>query len=53
MEEENLTPNFLLEKLKLIFADPKELEIMAENAKKFAKPESARIVAEYIVNMLS
>lgn len=53
VEEANLAPHFLLERLKNLFSHPQELERMSENAKTFAKPESARLVAEYILGILS
>ncbi len=53
MEEPNLTPRFFLEKVKYLFSHPSELEKMKEAAGKFARPDSARIVAEYLLNYLS
>ncbi|MBI2626257.1 MAG: hypothetical protein HYW69_01530, partial [Candidatus Nealsonbacteria bacterium] len=50
IEESNLTPHFLLEKIKYLFAVPGELEKMSKAAKSFAKPESGRLIAEYIMN---
>jgi len=50
MEEANLTPHFLLEKIKYLFAVPGELEKMSKAAKSFAKPDSGRLIAEYIMN---
>ncbi|MBI2626274.1 MAG: UDP-N-acetylglucosamine--N-acetylmuramyl-(pentapeptide) pyrophosphoryl-undecaprenol N-acetylglucosamine transferase [Candidatus Nealsonbacteria bacterium] len=50
IEESNLTPHFLLEKIKYLFALPGELERMSKAAKTFAKPESGRLIAEYIMN---
>lgn len=50
IEESNLTPRFLLEKIKYLFAVPGELEKMSKAAKSFAKPESGRLIAEYIMN---
>lgn len=52
IEEANLTPNFFLEKLRYLFANPSELEKMSRAAAKFARPEAARIVAEYILSYL-
>jgi len=52
MEEANLAPHFFLERLKSLFANPEELKKMSESAKKFAKPESAKVVAEYILEFL-
>ncbi len=53
IEEANLTPNFFLERLKYLFSKPRDLEEMGKRAKEFAKPEAARIVAEYIVTYLT
>jgi UDP-N-acetylglucosamine--N-acetylmuramyl-(pentapeptide) pyrophosphoryl-undecaprenol N-acetylglucosamine transferase len=50
MEEGNLTPRFFLEKVKYLFSHPDELERMAQNARAFSKPESAKEVAQYIIN---
>ena len=50
IEETNLSPRFLLEKIKYIFAVPGELERMSKTAKSFAKPDSGRLIAEYIMN---
>lgn len=50
IEEANLTPRFLLEKIKRLFAIPDELEKMSKTAKSFAKPESGHLIAEYIMN---
>lgn len=52
MEEANFTPYFLLEKLKLLFSVPQELRAMAAKAKKFAKPEAAEVIAEYLMAYL-
>ncbi|MBI2042545.1 MAG: UDP-N-acetylglucosamine--N-acetylmuramyl-(pentapeptide) pyrophosphoryl-undecaprenol N-acetylglucosamine transferase [Candidatus Nealsonbacteria bacterium] len=52
MEEANIAPHFLLEKMKNLFARPEDLERMSQNAHKFAKPDSAKLVAEYILNYL-
>jgi len=53
MEEANFTPHFFLEKLKSLFSYPEKLEKMQEKAKEFAKPQSAKIIAGYIVNYLT
>ena len=50
IEESNLTSHFLLEKIKYLFAMPGELERMSKAAKAFAKPDSGRLIAEYIMN---
>lgn len=53
MEEANIAPHFLLEKLKNLFAQPLNLEHIAANAKKFAQPEAAKLVAGYILSRVS
>lgn len=51
LEEPNFTPNFFLEKLRFLFSNPKEMEKMSKAAKEFAKPEAAKTIAEYIINL--
>lgn len=53
MEEANFTPHFLLERLKQLFSDPKKLKQMSEKAREFAKPEAAKITANYIISYLT
>lgn len=53
IEEANLAPHFLLEKIKYLFSHPEVLEKMSKAAKEFSKPESAKIIAEYIFNYLT
>lgn len=52
MEEENLTPHFFLEKIKVLFSPPSELNEMAERTKRFSKPEAGRILSAYIKEFL-
>jgi UDP-N-acetylglucosamine--N-acetylmuramyl-(pentapeptide) pyrophosphoryl-undecaprenol N-acetylglucosamine transferase len=52
IEEPNFTPHFLLEKLKFLFSNPKELEKMSVEAEKFARPEAAKTIADYLVAYL-
>lgn len=52
IEEPNFTPHFFLERIKYLFANPDMLEQMAQRAREFSSPESARIVAEYIIAYL-
>jgi UDP-N-acetylglucosamine--N-acetylmuramyl-(pentapeptide) pyrophosphoryl-undecaprenol N-acetylglucosamine transferase len=49
IEEENLSPNFFLEKVKYIFLN---LEKMKEEALKFSKPDSAKIIAREILEFI-
>jgi UDP-N-acetylglucosamine--N-acetylmuramyl-(pentapeptide) pyrophosphoryl-undecaprenol N-acetylglucosamine transferase len=52
IEEVNLKPHFLIEKLNYLFSHPEELNQMAQEAKKFSRPKSALIIARYLVNYL-
>ncbi len=53
IEQENLTPNFVLEKLNyLFFNHPEELEKMKENALKFSEPMAAKKIAREILESL-
>ncbi|MBU2635449.1 undecaprenyldiphospho-muramoylpentapeptide beta-N-acetylglucosaminyltransferase [Patescibacteria group bacterium] len=53
IEEANLRPHFVLERIKNLFSQPERLEQIAERAKEFSRPNAARIIAEYIVTYLS
>lgn len=53
LEESNLTPHFFLERLKYLSSSTKERNTMTAAAKKFAKPEAARIIANYILEYLA
>lgn len=53
IEETNFTPHFFFEKIKYLFANPDLLVQMSEKAKEFSTPQSAKIIAEYIVAYLS
>ena len=52
LEEANLTPNFFLEKLRYFVSHPKDMQIMKEAAKSFAKPEAGNVLARLIVEYL-
>lgn len=52
LEQQNLKPHFFLERLKYFFDRPEVLKLMARNAKKFARPKSASIIANYILEYL-
>ncbi|MEA3293202.1 MAG: UDP-N-acetylglucosamine--N-acetylmuramyl-(pentapeptide) pyrophosphoryl-undecaprenol N-acetylglucosamine transferase, partial [Patescibacteria group bacterium] len=52
IEEENLTPHFFLEKLKIIFSDKEGLRKMSNNAKEFSRPKASYIIAQYIKEYL-
>lgn len=53
IEESNLTPHFFLEKIRYLFSQPGKLREMELSARTFAKPLSAKIIAEYIMEYLS
>jgi UDP-N-acetylglucosamine--N-acetylmuramyl-(pentapeptide) pyrophosphoryl-undecaprenol N-acetylglucosamine transferase len=53
IEEENLAPHFLLEKLKDLFNHSEDLKDMSQKAKEFSRPESAKTTAEYILGLLN
>ncbi|MBI2577796.1 MAG: UDP-N-acetylglucosamine--N-acetylmuramyl-(pentapeptide) pyrophosphoryl-undecaprenol N-acetylglucosamine transferase [Candidatus Wildermuthbacteria bacterium] len=52
LEHTNLTPHFLLEKIRSILLLPEEYAKMSKAALAFAKPEAARILAAYIIEYL-
>ena len=52
IEQENLTPNFFMENIQLLFLHPEKLESMHEAALAFAKPLAARAVAREILEFL-
>jgi UDP-N-acetylglucosamine--N-acetylmuramyl-(pentapeptide) pyrophosphoryl-undecaprenol N-acetylglucosamine transferase len=53
IEETNFTPNFFLERVKYLFDNPQMMLDMSKKAKEFARPEAAKIIAEYIVAYLN
>jgi len=52
IEQENLTPNFFMENIELLFLHPEKLEEMKQAALAFAKPLAARAVAREILEYL-
>jgi len=52
IEENNFTPNFFLERVKYLLSQPERLKKMSESAKFFAKPLSAKIIAQYLIDYL-
>ncbi len=52
IEQENLTPNFFMENVQLLFLHPEKLEQMGQSALKFAKPLAARAIAREILEFL-
>lgn len=51
LEEENLTPHFLLEKLKYLISLPQEMAEMSKKAREFFKPNAAKEIAQYILKI--
>lgn len=52
IEEANLTPHFLIEKLKFLVFRAQEMQKMQQAAIEFSTPYAGKIIAEYIVNYL-
>ncbi len=52
IEEANLTPHFFLERLKYLFHESGGLKDMADCAKSFARPQSGKIMARYLIDYL-
>ncbi|MGB3988265.1 MAG: UDP-N-acetylglucosamine--N-acetylmuramyl-(pentapeptide) pyrophosphoryl-undecaprenol N-acetylglucosamine transferase [Minisyncoccales bacterium] len=52
IEEDNLTPHFFLQKVVALMKSPSARRNMINQASKFSKPRSAKIIAEYIVEFL-
>ena len=52
IEQENLTPNFFMENIQLLFLHPEKLEEMKQAALAFAKPLAARAIAREILEFL-
>jgi len=53
IEEENFKRHFFLEKIKYLISHPNELETMGQKAKEFARPEAAKIIADYLISYLT
>jgi UDP-N-acetylglucosamine--N-acetylmuramyl-(pentapeptide) pyrophosphoryl-undecaprenol N-acetylglucosamine transferase len=51
-EEGNFTPRFFLGKVRELFYPMEQIKMMEENAKKFARPQSAYVIASYIKEYL-
>ncbi|MBU4274728.1 undecaprenyldiphospho-muramoylpentapeptide beta-N-acetylglucosaminyltransferase [Patescibacteria group bacterium] len=52
MEQDNLTPNFFLEKIRYLFSRPETLVKMKEEALRFSKPLAAKTAARNILEYL-
>lgn len=53
LEQQNLTPNFFMENIKLLFLHPEKLEEMKNAALAFSKPLAARAIAREILEFLT
>ncbi len=52
LEEQNLKPHFFLERIKYLFSQPQTLKSKAQQASLFARPKSAWIIANYLIEYL-
>lgn len=52
IEESNLTPQFFLEKLRLLISNSEELEKMKKATESLAKPKAAKVIAHYLLEYL-
>ncbi len=52
LEEANMKPHFFLERIRSVIYDQSEIEKMRQAALRFAKPNAARIIADYILAYL-
>jgi len=52
IEEVNFTSRFFLERLKYFFSDEEEMEKIKKAIKEFAKPQAAKIIANYLIEYL-
>jgi UDP-N-acetylglucosamine--N-acetylmuramyl-(pentapeptide) pyrophosphoryl-undecaprenol N-acetylglucosamine transferase len=52
IEQQNLVPNFFLERIQLLFLHPERIEQMRQSALAFAKPLAARAIAREILEFL-
>lgn len=49
LSPQNLTPNMLLAQIDILLSNAEQLAVMSENAKKFAKPNAAKEIAQIIL----
>jgi UDP-N-acetylglucosamine--N-acetylmuramyl-(pentapeptide) pyrophosphoryl-undecaprenol N-acetylglucosamine transferase len=52
LEQDNLTPNFFMETIELLFLNPEKLDNMKKSALAFSKPLAARALAREILQFL-
>ena len=50
IEQNNLTPHLLLAEIERLFTNPKARNDMAEAAKKFSKPNAAKVLAQAVLD---
>lgn len=53
IEESNLTPNFLIERIKYVLSHPEEEDKMRQAALNFAKPKAAYDIADRLISFLT
>jgi len=53
VEETNLAPHFLLERIQYLFNNPEDLEKMQIAAREFSRPKAAEVIAEYLIGYLT
>ena len=51
IETDNLTPNVFINQVKKLLSSPDKLKTMSEAAKKFSRPDAARVIAEEIIKL--
>lgn len=51
IEQNNLTPHLLSSEINRLFDNPEEMKKMKENAKAFARPDAARVIAEELLDI--
>ena len=52
IDEANFTTHFFLERIKYLFSNSEKLKEMARKAEDFSRPQSAKIIARYLVEYL-
>lgn len=52
IEQDNLTPNFFMENIEILFLNPEKIEAMKQAALSFAKPLAARSIAREVLEFL-
>ena len=52
LEETNMKPHFFLERIRSVIFDQAETDRMSASALRFAKPNAARIIADYLLTYL-